>query len=283
MNIDILVGSEKDFCPNYYIYVMAEVWRKQGHRIHVRCLADSPGAADLSILHVDLSTIPADLVAPHLAHGRVINGRALDITKRVVSRLICSSDGDYRGPVLIKTNLNHGGDPEQSLLDRSKLNQFVDRLRRKLPWWLSRDIREGRYPVLRSVESVPDWVWQSNDYVVERFVPERDGDYYVTRSWDFFGDKEYVTIRWSRSYYVKGDTMVRLEMSDFVPEEIRRRRSELGFDFGKFDFVIHEGEPLLLDANRTPTLLIGYVELNESLAEGLDCYQANDLRPLVNL
>jgi hypothetical protein len=30
-------------------------------------------------------------------------------------------------------------------------------------------------------------------------------------------------------------------------------RARLGFDYGKFDFVIHEGQAVLLDANRTPT------------------------------
>lgn len=272
MNIDILVSAPRDFGPNYYLYVMAEVWKRQGHRVAVRRLSDSPGQADLSILHVDLSVIPHELVAPHLARGRVINGRVLDIRKRAVSTITCSREGAYRGPVLIKTNHNHGGNPERSRLERGRLSRLADKVRRRLPWWVSRDIREGRYPVLPSVDAVPDWVWNSDLYVVDRFVPERDGDHYVTRSWDFFGDKELVTVRSSPSYYVKAGNMVRLEVSDFVPEEIRRRRRELGFDFGKFDFVIHNGEPVLLDANRTPTVLSNYVELNESLAEGLSTF-----------
>ncbi len=37
-----------------------------------------------------------------------------------------------------------------------------------------------------------------------------------------------------------------------VPEKLRAERERLGFDFGKFDFVMHNGEPLLFDANRTP-------------------------------
>jgi hypothetical protein len=31
------------------------------------------------------------------------------------------------------------------------------------------------------------------------------------------------------------------------------RREALGFDYGKFDYVEHDGEPILLDANKTPT------------------------------
>jgi len=29
-------------------------------------------------------------------------------------------------------------------------------------------------------------------------------------------------------------------------------RRKLGFDYGKFDFVVHEGRAVLLDANKTP-------------------------------
>ena len=39
-----------------------------------------------------------------------------------------------------------------------------------------------------------------------------------------------------------------------VPPALRRRRAELGFDFGKFDYVVQDGEPVLLDANRTPAI-----------------------------
>ena len=28
-------------------------------------------------------------------------------------------------------------------------------------------------------------------------------------------------------------------------------RQELGFDYGKFDYVVHDGRPVLLDANKT--------------------------------
>lgn len=43
-------------------------------------------------------------------------------------------------------------------------------------------------------------------------------------------------------------------LSEFVevPDTIKQRRNELAFDCGKFDFVIHEGKAVLLDANKTP-------------------------------
>jgi hypothetical protein len=37
-----------------------------------------------------------------------------------------------------------------------------------------------------------------------------------------------------------------------VPDFLRAERERLGFDYGKFDFVIHDGQAVLLDANKTP-------------------------------
>ncbi|TGD65199.1 hypothetical protein EYC08_08965 [Tabrizicola sp. WMC-M-20] len=39
------------------------------------------------------------------------------------------------------------------------------------------------------------------------------------------------------------------------PEPILRLREEMGFDFGKFDYVVHDGQEILLDANKTPSLV----------------------------
>jgi hypothetical protein len=59
-----------------------------------------------------------------------------------------------------------------------------------------------------------------------------------------------------------------------IPDQLRRERERLGFDFGKFDFVIHDGEPVLLDANRTPgiarRLQSQMEEGARNLARGLD-------------
>jgi hypothetical protein len=38
------------------------------------------------------------------------------------------------------------------------------------------------------------------------------------------------------------------------PREIVAWRDRLGLDYGKMDYVIHEGRPYLLDVNTTPTV-----------------------------
>jgi len=49
---------------------------------------------------------------------------------------------------------------------------------------------------------------------------------------------------------VNDGTSVR-SVSIEVHPEIEKMRRELGFDYGKFDYVIHDGQPLLLDINKT--------------------------------
>jgi hypothetical protein len=52
---------------------------------------------------------------------------------------------------------------------------------------------------------------------------------------------------------VKGADVIVRELAP-VPDELRERRTRLGFDYGKFDFVLHDGKPVLFDANFTPTV-----------------------------
>ena len=40
--------------------------------------------------------------------------------------------------------------------------------------------------------------------------------------------------------------------SETIPRELRSIREEMGFDYGKFDYGIVDGEVVLYDVNRTP-------------------------------
>ena len=61
-----------------------------------------------------------------------------------------------------------------------------------------------------------------------------------------------------------------------VPDELRQIRRELKFDYGKFDYTMVDGRPVLFDANRTPTIgrfpKARYLPLAETLAGGLDSF-----------
>ena len=44
------------------------------------------------------------------------------------------------------------------------------------------------------------------------------------------------------------------QWDDYTRGALRAWRARLGFDYGKFDFVVRDGEPVLFDVNRTPTM-----------------------------
>lgn len=282
MNITVLIESERDRERWYLFNRMADRWLAEGHIVRFHKLADPPKATDLAILHVDQTKVSADLIAPHLNNSRVINGKVLDISKRHISRHLCSRHDGYSGPVIVKTDCNYWGMSErirtmgppsqQAWLKRVCFHLQVQMVERLVPWRMLRKVPHGHYPVLAHIEQVPEWVWQSNEFVVERFVPERAGEDFVTRYWVFFGKREIVYTKRSRDYLVKRGAALAKELGGDVPEELRLRRRELGFDFGKFDWVIHGDRPILLDANRTPSfsrVTDEYPEILSELADGL--------------
>jgi hypothetical protein len=80
---------------------------------------------------------------------------------------------------------------------------------------------------------------------------------------------------------VKAGNRTRHEYLKEVPVELRAIRKRLGMDFGKFDYVIFNGEPVLLDVNKTPTIA-GNGPPGENLlrlASGINMYIGRSGRP----
>lgn len=277
MQIEILIESDLDARMMYLLMRVADRWRALGLDVKTRRLTEPPGSADISFLHVDRSVIGPDLVAPHDRNGPVINARVLDITKRHISKLLCEADDPYDGPVILKSDLNSGGGPERVRTARPDLARRVLRSwRRRLTWRFSRQLGDYEFPVLPNVKAVPGWVWKSESIVVERFVPERDGNFFVTRSWTFLGDRDNVLVKRTRGHVSKAEELVDYTFDESVPPPLRALRETLGFGFGKFDWVIHDGAPILLDANRTPafyTVTDRHPEMIEALAAGIESLQ----------
>jgi hypothetical protein len=256
----------------YFLREMAAIWRKEGIRLTVQ-KGPGGGAADLAILHVDLTVIPGEYLAGLDRHGKVLNARAIDISKRSVTGNTLQPGDDYPGPVIVKTDRNHGGGAEARLkASRGFVHRLRGAVRRRLPWAWRADLAD--YRIFPSIRHVPAAVWRNRHFVIERFLPERSGDFYCLRTWVFFGDRETNSLSFSHAPIVKSRTIIRRETAPEVPEELRRRRAELGFDFGKFDYGLVGGRPVLYDANRTPTL--GVVRPGgdglEHLAEGLHSF-----------
>ena len=87
--------------------------------------------------------------------------------------------------------------------------------------------------------------------LVDEFA-EQEPDGHAIRIWVFCGDRERCNRYVSPDRLVKGPNVVRREPVP-VPDDLRARRRDLGFEYGKFDFVVYDGRSILLDANRTPS------------------------------
>lgn len=88
---------------------------------------------------------------------------------------------------------------------------------------------------------------------VEKFIPERREQYYGIRVALFLGDIVLNRRLWSTDPVIKG--LPALSEALDVPEELLEIRDRLGFDYGKFDSVVHQGKVHIIDANKTPGIL----------------------------
>lgn len=243
--IDTFQGS------SYLLHHMCDMWLSQGINIAVikGVQKDLPDA-DLAILHTDITAIGEDYGKIIDHYPMVINGRVRDISKHVFSDLLVGRDSGYSGPVIVKTNANLGGMRErlEKLQKEPQNNIEIQR-----PWRRAEWLEE--YPRFNSVREVPQGVWRNDKLVVEKFLTEqnRSGEYSL-KIWAFFGDQEIYYQSFSNEPIIKGHNTRRREFLDpnDLPESLRKTRTKLGFDFGKFDFSIHDDEVSLYDINRTP-------------------------------
>jgi len=237
-------------------HVAYEHWEPAGHRILVHRGTSAPPPADLAILHVALTRVPPAYQQHATRYPTTINGQVSDTAKRAVCRDLVTRGDAYQGPVIIKTDLNHGGKAEERLRWRQAgaIKRLWLGLEHRLPAsWFGR-LPGREYVILPSKDTVPGWVWRSPHLVVQPFYAERRGDLFAMHQWYFLGGRDCVSTFLAREPVVKlANVVERLPLHDDVPELLRRRRAELQFDYGKFDFVMVDGKPILLDANHTPT------------------------------
>ncbi len=227
----------------YLLYDLLRVLEERGHGVRVVRGLGSTVEADAAIAHVDCSRTPEayrDFVGSFPVS---VNGDVADITKRAVSGALLERGTDWEGPVILKSDLNYRGIPER------RHNESAERDGRDPPH--PGAVEVDGYRVLDAVSEVPDRCWESDAWVVERFVPEADPEGHAMRTWVFAGQADRCLRHVAPEPLVKAEDIVRSEPVP-VPEELRAERDRLGFDFGKFDYVVHDGRAILLDANKTP-------------------------------
>ncbi|MEZ6002122.1 hypothetical protein [Hyphomonas sp.] len=197
MNRDTLI-SISNLTPqmpdHYMLSALMRLWREKG--LQVECSDTYSQDADVCILHHDKTRLNLDELAKAPEGATVLNGNVLDISKTHISVLQTTEGDDWGGPVIIKTDLNHFGFPEGGEAEQiGLLSSLCFKVRRRLShrsWRLARQLPPGHYPVLESKNDVPGWVWNDENLIVEKFLPERNEDgLYGVRGWIFFGDREY--------------------------------------------------------------------------------------------
>lgn len=227
----------------YLLFDILEELKRRGHSVRVQQGLSKAYKADIAILHVDATATPAEYLDYARRFPFCLNVGAGDISKRRISGALIADGDPWQGPVIVKSNLNNQGIPEMLLNRRSK------RAGKAPPFPHVRT--QQAYEVHDSFGDVPDGIFERDDLVVEKFIPEREADGFAARFWVFCGERERCTRYVSPNSLVKASQTIRREPVP-VPDEMRERRRELGFDYGKFDFVVHDGRAVLLDANSTP-------------------------------
>lgn len=234
----------------YDIMHIAKYWQQAGHDVIPVFGTRKFVAADIAILHVDLSLVPQEYVDLADRYPLCLNKNAVDIRKSRISAQLLKHDDDYDGPVIIKSNENAAGIPERINGDwRTRLGIACGRF---IKGFGAQPVihKQADYRIIDSLEMVPRGVFDRSDLVVEKFLPERNAGFFCTRTYLFLGDGEACQLNYSRGPIVSWSNTIRTESCAAHPQAAHWRR-ELGFDYGKFDYVIHRGEAILLDANKT--------------------------------
>jgi hypothetical protein len=201
-------------------------------------------------VHVDLTVVPEAYLEFAARYPIVLNGRVRDIRKTTTSRYLLRSDGGWEGPVIVKTDLNSGGSPERVYASRwlrrsDRARAVADRLTRR-----GTITRSGDYRVFDRASDIPHTLLEQAGIVVERFLPDLDDGMYYTHMYLFLGDGERCSrIGCHHAVFKADDNTTAVPVKPHA--EARAWREQLGLDYGKIDYTVHDGEVILLDANKT--------------------------------
>ena len=271
MKITVVVHEQqpRTGSPRYMMELLRTVWREAGHEVEVVRGVSAPIRGDIVFLHVDCTVVPRKYLEAVAQHPHVINRRAVDISKTLYTPYIVRSPEEWDGPVVVKTVRNSGGHPERRLARTTLLGRLQDRFWRLSEGSLARArwLNPREYPIFESAKDVPAGVFRNRALFVQRYLPERLGDRNVVRAYKFLGD-QHISHLWTARHPL-GLSGGDYTLDDCpLPDPIVVARERLGFDYGAFQYVMHNGEPLLLDAYRTPGDT-GFPELGRQHAEHL--------------
>lgn len=239
----------------YLVHHLAGFWREDGHNVTYVFGVKRFVPADIVLVHVNLSVVPDEYIDFASRYPIVLNGRIRDILKSTISGNLVRPGDPWDGPVIVKSNLNYAGMPER-YLRRTAIERRFGALR-----WLRRRIERLRgeslpfgesydYKIFDRLADVPAHWFSNQEAVVEKFRPEfEDGRYHV-RIYMFLGDRWSCTRVGTAKPVVKSEPDSTTEPVEPAAEIVAWRR-KLGLDYGKLDYVMNNGEAVLLDVNKT--------------------------------
>jgi hypothetical protein len=277
----VILTHELDYFEKmtHLLHGVSKIWRQDDIEVVVLRGTEKFVDGDVAINHVDLTVTPDEYLRFMKRYPLTLNAAVKDISKRSISRSVVSRGDGYKGPVIVKTNCNFGGGREGEIAQQSVFSKYARALRRRLPWTMRAEIDTWKYPIFGSVKEVPRMVWHNPDLMIEKFQPEKQGEFYCMRAWCFLGDAEENVIMYAKQPIIKSAVAVKIEPAP-VPDELREIRRELQFDYGKFDYGIANGRVVLYDANRTPAVrnMDANVPLFKVLARGIEQYLQSPLK-----
>tara|TARA_R110002049_G_scaffold271131_2_gene448291 strand:- start:1266 stop:2186 length:921 start_codon:yes stop_codon:yes gene_type:complete len=251
----LAIINELSYSPGdrrHMIVLIEEALEAMGVEIVHITKASGYVPADAVFVHIDQSIISPEARALALRYPVSINAYATDIRKfRYIDGLL-GRDDSWDGPVIVKSNLNYAGMPErnaarqQGPIARRLLSRVANRLHRQSKYTIQSKEDYRIYPTL---SDVPRHYFR-NDYVVQKFMVENDGEKNVLREYIFLGDLHYQNIERSDKLIITEDEHVSCEPFEPHPHLLATRR-KLGLDYGKIDYTLINGEPFIFDANKT--------------------------------
>ena len=274
--------NERKGKNRYAVNYFADIWKNDGHEVIFLFGIKKFVPADLLILQVNLSVIPVDYREFAKQYPIVLNAEVNDIRKSSFSSNLLTVDSHYEGKVIVKSNLNCDGSKEQKLLrDKSQRKSLVRRISPAffypsvVPPVSDENSPKGFW-IYEHPRLVPPDYFKNPALVVEKFLPEVESGLYFLQKCHFLGDRMTVTRAGAKDPIVKFYSSTR-EDSVEPPPEIKRLIKAMKFDYGIFEYVIHQGNISLVDINwcigpgkvsLTPQQKVRY----QYLAEGIYSY-----------
>jgi hypothetical protein len=216
---------------------------------------------------------------------RLINSGLTDISKRAIQRkcralgmntTAASPNGNPDEPIIVKTNLNFGGDSEWALQSDERAALGVGEAS-GIMW------RPDDYRVVLRRDVEREW-WTDQSLVCERYIDNRKNVWY--RAVIFYSriflrelvnesqikkiDKSEITGSWSIDVNELGDLSGAATFPCKVVKDLARFISEFGIEFGAVDILIDDdGEPYIIDVNSTPAYHWDNIPLIDFLRDAL--------------